>query len=162
MDYSYIIVFVIIIIGVLIWQLNRSRSQHYVLSKQLFPELDLFVLIAKKERKIQNLIVHIKAKKELNIKQVRCELISEKREFTYIDSSEISESITLPFRIQHQATYEAVIPFKNLKEIISGKISSMNTFRMVVVLEHSKTFKSHELALNKYWKIYKADTGKYN
>ena len=162
MDFSYIIVFIILIIGVLIWQLSQARSQQFTLSKQIFPDLDLLVIVAKKERKIQDLIVRIEAKKELNLLHIRCELISENREFTYIDSSEISESISLPYHIQDQTDFDAVFPFHRLKEVLSGKTSSMNTFRMVVVLEHNKTYKSHELALSKYWKIYKADTGKYN
>ncbi|RLD32418.1 MAG: hypothetical protein DRI88_00485 [Bacteroidetes bacterium] len=162
MDFSYIIVFVILIIGVLIWQLSQSRSRQFTLSKQIFPDLDLLVIIAKKERKIQDVIVRVEAKKELNLLHIRCELISENREFTYIDSSEISESIHLPYRIQKQTGFDAIFPFQGLKEVFADKTSSMNTFRMVVVLEHNKTYKSHELALSKYWKIYKADTGKYN
>jgi len=86
MDFSYIIVFVILIIGVLIWQLSQSRSRQFTLSKQIFPDLDLLVIIAKKERKIQDVIVRVEAKKELNLLHIRCELISENREFTYIDS----------------------------------------------------------------------------
>ncbi len=162
MDFSYIIVFVILIIGVLIWQLSQSRSRQFTLSKQIFPDLDLLVIIAKKERKIQDVIVRVEAKKELNLLHIRCELISENREFTYIDSSEISESIHLPYRIQNQTGFDAIFPFQGLKEVFADKTSSMSTFRMVVVLEHHKTYKSHELALSKYWKIYKADTGKYN
>ncbi len=162
MDISYIIVFVILIIGVLIWQLSQSRPRTFVLSEQVYPELDLVVLIGKKERKIHEIVITIKAKKEITIQEVRCELISEKREFRSIDLSEISPLLSLPSFVQDQADYNAFIPFEKLKEIITGSAPFGHTFRMVIKLENGKVFKSHELALSKYWKIYKADTGRYN
>jgi hypothetical protein len=159
---AYLIVFGMLIIGILIWQARQSKQLTFSLSKQIFPELDLYVLTSKKEGKIKEVIVRIEAKKEIEVREVKLELISPKREFVYIFSGEVIGSPSLPRQLQNKSNFDLSFPYDNLKEIMNEKMPVMNSFRAVVELEKGKVFKSHELTISKYWKIHKADTGRYN
>jgi hypothetical protein len=158
----YLIVFGILIIGVLIWQARQSKLRIFNLSKQVFPELNLLTLTSKKEGKIREVIVRTNAKKEITIRQVNFELISPKREFIYIPSTELAESVTLPHLMHNETILELSFPYERLKETMKEKMPVMNSFRVVLELDNGKVFKSHELTISKYWNIHKADTGKYN
>jgi dihydroxyacetone kinase-like predicted kinase len=158
---SYIIVFAIIIAGVIIWQL-RSNTHFLRLSHQEYPELSLSALIAKKERKIDAFIIQIHAKQSIVVIQIKFELISKKRAFEYISSDEIVDSLTIPFKINGNTTFEASFAYEKLKDIIDSKMSDLHSFRIAVESQNNKVYKSHELKFDKFWKIYKADTGKYN
>ncbi|PLW95907.1 MAG: hypothetical protein C0591_10120 [Marinilabiliales bacterium] len=158
---AYIIVFLILIIGVIIWQL--SSNTHFLrLSHQEYPELSLSVLIAKKERKIDEFIIRIYAKKNIVADQIKFELISSKRAFEYILSNEIVDALIFPHKIDKNNTFEAKYAYDKLKNIINSKMSELNSFRIVIELQNKKVCKSHELKFDKFWKIYKADTGRYN
>jgi len=158
----YLIVFGILIIGVLIWQARQSKKRVFSLSKQVFPELNLWVLTSKKEGKIKEVIVRTIAKKDIIIRQLKFELISPKREFIYISSTELADSVALPHPIQNETKSDLSFPYDTLKEIMKEKMPVMNSFRVVIELDNGKVFKSHELTISKYWNIHKADTGKYN
>ena len=158
----YLIVFGILIIGVLIWQARQSKQRIFKLSEQIFPELNLQIFTSKKEGKIQNVIVRISAKKEIVVRQVNFELISPKREFVYVSSTELAEPVAFPHIIHGKTKSDLSFPYNRLKEIFKEKMPAMNSFRVVIELDNGKVFKSHELTISKYWNIHKADTGKYN
>lgn len=157
----YVIVFGLLIIGVIIWQL-RSNTRYLRLSHQLYPELILDVLISKKERMIDEFIIRIQAKQKLSLRQLKIELISAKRSFEYIILDEISDNISFPYTIAQSTVYDAIYPYEDLKQLITGKMLHLSSFRVVVVLQNNKLFKSHELKFDKFWKIYRSDTGRYN
>jgi hypothetical protein len=158
---SFIIVFSILILGVLIWQL-RSNTHFLRLSHQEYPEISLSVLITKKERKIDEFIIRMYAKQEMVADQVKFELISKKRAFDYILSDEIVDTLVFPIKIDGNTTFEAAFSYEKLKDIINSKMGDLNSFRVAVDFQNNKVYKSHELKFDKFWKIYKADTGRYN
>lgn len=158
---SFIIVFAILIIGVIIWQLG-SNTHYLRLSKQEYPELSLEVLITKKERKIQELVIRIHAKKDIIIEQIKIELISQKRDFDYINSIEVLDSNPFPILIQPSASSHISFPFEELKDLITARDTESVSFRVVVESKEDKVYKSHELKFDKFWKIYKLDSGRYN
>ena len=162
MTLSYILIFAIIIGAVIIWQLRQSKSRYLRLSNQVFPELTLSILISKKERKINKLNVRIDAKKNVTIELIKFELISPKREFRYVESTKISNSISLPVNLKKGTTFDAIFPYEEFKTAITNEMTVLNSFRAVLETQNGKVFKSHELKLDKFWKIYKADSGKYN
>ena len=162
MTLSYIIIFVILIGAVIIWQLRQSKSRYLRLSNQVFPELTLSILISKKERKINKLNIRIDAKKDVTIERIKFELISPKREFKYIESTEISNSVSLPVNLKRLTTFDAIFPYEEFKIAITNEMTVLNSFRVVIETQNKKVFKSHELKLDKFWKIFKADSGKYN
>lgn len=158
---SYIIVFAIIIIGVIIWQL-RSNTRYLRLSHQEYPELTLDILVSKKERKIDEFIIRIYAKKDIILRDISIELISVKREFGHITITEVLPTIILPFNIDCLKTADTLCSYEDLKKIINDRMNELSTFRVVLRLQNNKVCKSHELKFDNLWKIYKADTGKYN
>ena len=162
MTLSYILIFAILIGAVIIWQLRQSKSRYLRLSNQVFPELTLSILISKKERKINKLNVRIDAKKNVTIEHIKFELISPKREFRYVESTKISNSISLPVNLKKGTTFDAIFPYEEFKTAITNEMTVLNSFRAVLETQNGKVFKSHELKLDKFWKIYKADSGKYN
>jgi hypothetical protein len=158
---SYIIVFTLIIAGVIIWQL-RSNTHFLRLSYQEYPELSLSVMITKKERMIDEFIIRIYAKQVLAVNRIKFEIISTNRVFEYISSEEIADTLDFPIKIDGNTTFEASYAYENLKDIINSKVSDIHSFRIAVESKDYKVYKSHELKFDKFWKIYKADTGKYN
>lgn len=158
---SYIIVFAIIIIGVIIWQL-RSNTRYLRLSHQEYPELTLDILVSKKERKIDEFIIRVYTKQNISIHEISIELISVKREFEHITITEVLPTITFPFNIEHLATADTLCSYEDLKKIITERMKQLSTFRVVLRLQNNRVCKSHELKFDNLWKIYKADTGKYN
>jgi len=157
----YMIVFGLLITGVIIWQL-RSNTRFLRLSHQYYPELILDVLISKKERKIDKFIIRIHTKQKVPLKQLKIELISAKRSFEYIDLDEISDTVILPDTIKQSTVYDAAYPYEDLKQLITNKMIHLSSFRVVVVLQNNKLYKSHELKFDKFWKIFRSDTGRYN
>lgn len=158
---SYIIVFTIIIIGVIIWQL-RSNTRYLRLSHQKYPELSLDILITKKERKIDEFIIRVHAKSDITIREINIELISKQREFKHLSISEVFPELSLPFSIKHLVTTDTLCSYEVLKKAITESMTHLNSFRIVLELQNNKVYKSHELQFDKLWKIYKSDTGKYN
>lgn len=159
---AYLIVFGILIIGVLVWQARQSKQLIFDLSKQIFPELNLIVLSTKKDRKINEVIIRTEAKKEIVLKEIKFELISPQREFIYILSAELIDPSSFPHQLTKGESIDMTFQYEELKRIIKEKMPLMHSFRAVLELENGKVFKSHELTISKYWKIHKADTGRYN
>ena len=162
MTLSYILIFAILIGAVIIWQFRQSKSRYLRLSNQVFPELTLSILISKKERKINKLSIRIETKKNVTIERIKFELISLKREFKYIESTEISNSVSLPVNLKRLTTFDIIFPYEEFKIAITNEMTVLNSFRVVLETQNKKVFKSHELKLDKFWKIFKADSGRYN
>ena len=158
---SYIIVFTLLIVGVIIWQLS-SKKRFLRLSYQELPELVLSILISKKERKIDRFIIRVIGKKEFEIQKLKIELISDQREFTYIPSDEFSDTRTYPIKINNSESMDIDYSYDKLKDMITTKASNLHSFRIVLELGNNKVYKSHELKFDKLWKIYRSDTGRYN
>jgi hypothetical protein len=146
---------------VIIWQIS-AKKRFLRLSHQLLPEFILSILITKKERKIDLLIVRIQAREDIEISQLKVELISNKREFTYILSDELSDSNTIPFKLNNTETIDISYDYESFRDAITSKSSYLRSFRIVVSLPNAKSYKSHELKFDKFWKIYKSDSGRYN
>ncbi|MEE4259780.1 MAG: hypothetical protein V2I62_08475 [Bacteroidales bacterium] len=157
----YVIIFGLLITGVIIWQL-RSNTRYLRLSHQLYPEIILDVLISKKERKVDEFIIRIHAKHDVSLRQLKIELITAKREFEYIASDEIEGFLSFPSIVERSNTFDTICPYEELKNLITSKMPHLSSFRVVLELQNNKVYKSHELKFDKFWKIYRSDTGRYN
>ena len=159
---TYIIVFGVIIGGVAIWQLRRSKPRPYVLSTQNYPELQLRIIIQKQEGKTKDFIIQTTGLQKLSIANVFVELISKKRTFEKIDTGLINENLDLPIAVLKNQTARFVYPFASFKKYLLSSDFSFKSFRVVVEDHNEKKYKSHEMAFNKNWVIYRPDTGTYN
>jgi len=159
---TYVIVFGLIIGGVAIWQLRRSKTRPYVLSTQNYPELQLRVIIQKQEGKTKDFVIQLSSHKELILHTVFIELISKSRTFEKIDQGLINENIDFPLNLQQKQTAKFVYPFETFKKYLLNSDFKFKSFRVVVEDSNNKKYKSHEMAFNKNWVIYRPDTGRYN
>jgi hypothetical protein len=158
---SIIIVFALLILGVIIWQIS-AKKRFLRLSHQELPEFALSILITKEERQIDKFIVRIQAKSNVAIEQLKIELISKTRVFSYILSNELSDAITFPLKINDSESIDLEYDYENLKKAITTKALELQSFRIVIGLQKAKLYKSHELKFDKFWKIFKSDSGRYN
>ncbi|MCF6170384.1 MAG: hypothetical protein L3J66_05325 [Bacteroidales bacterium] len=159
---TYIIVFGLIIGGVAAWQLRRSKPRPYVLSTQYFPELKLRILIEKQEGKTKEFVVQLTGLQELTVSAVFIELISKSRAFKTIEAGQIKEDRELPLLLRKNHTDGFSYPFNLFKSYLQKSDFPFKTFRIVVETTRGKKYKSHELAFNKTWVIYRPDSGAYN
>lgn len=132
------------------------------MSVQIFPECMLKILVLKQHGKIQTLVVRIIARKEFKVIDFKVELIDRKREFSYLNFNKNNNSTSFPPGIAKNKFADANIPFEEFKKTLASQEKTFQTFRFVIENDSGKKFKTHELALNKNWTIYKPDTGKYN
>ena len=159
---TYIIVFGLIIGGVAIWQLRRSKARPYVLSTQNYPELQLRVIIQKQEGKTKDFIIQISSGRELILHTVFIELISKSRTFEKVDDGLINENIDFPIALQQRQMAKFVYPFESFKKYLLKSDFKFESFRVIVEDVNNKKYKSHEMAFNKNWVIFRPDTGTYN
>jgi len=159
---AYIIVFGLIIGGVSIWQLRNAKARPYMLSRQSFPGFLLILSIEKYEGKTKGFLIKTVFKSQLEPDHLWLEMINKKRETETIQLNNHLE-IRGNTDVQNDKisrTYKT--SFAGLTEVLKESQFKYSTFRIVVETTNGQKFKSHELALNKRWTIYRPDSGKYN
>ncbi|RLD42518.1 MAG: hypothetical protein DRI89_07040 [Bacteroidetes bacterium] len=159
---TYVIVFGVIIGGVAIWQLRRSKARPYVLSTQNYPELQLRVIIQKQDGKTKDFLVQTTGLQELSVSSLFVELISKSRSFAKIDTGLIHKNLDLPILILQNQVIQFIYPFDSFKKYLQSSDFKFKSFRVVLEDGNGKKYKSHEMAFNKNWVIYRPDTGRYN
>jgi hypothetical protein len=157
---TYLIVFGLIIGGVAVWQLRNAKPRPYWLSHQIFPDMQMWVLIEKKDGKHKSVILKTMHNKNLSLNTPRVELINNKRERLFID---------LPWKDKQEKANKdgwleniSELNFNDFYKSLNSSAFKFRTFRITVHDQEGKPFKSHELAFNKRWTIYRPDSGKYN
>ena len=159
---TYIIVFGLIIGAVSVWQFRISKARPYLLSNQIFPQLSLELLIEKSQGKTKEFIIKVDHKKSFEIKIPRVELIGKSRKIELIDLDNLSSNRTE--NKDSSGSFEIIFryQFSEFSELLKKINFSFKTFRIIIEDKTGKKFKSHELAFNKTWTIYRPDSGKYN
>ena len=90
---TYIVVFGLILIGIIIWQFRYAKPRPFWLSFQIYPDLKLWVQVEKKDGKHKSLIIRCEIKPENYIKLPYIELIDKKREKIKIEIPKETEGI---------------------------------------------------------------------
>ncbi|MCF6342241.1 MAG: hypothetical protein L3J31_05485 [Bacteroidales bacterium] len=160
--FTYIIVFGLIIGGVAVWQLRRSKPRPYVLSTQYYPELKVQLYIEKQEGKTKDFVIRLNGLQELTVAAISIELISKSRAFQSIEAGQIEEVNKLPFLLRKYQTADFSYPFDTFKSHLQKVDFPFTSFRISIETTQGKKCKSHELAFNKTWVIYRPDSGSYN
>lgn len=157
---TYVVVFGLIITGVIIWQVRYGRPRPYWLSHQVFPNLKLWIFVEKKDGKHKYLI--IKTEQENNIKTYPpfVELINTSREKLKINIPKIDPKISII--TENKITIEYKYDFTNFSKTLNTSDFKFSTFRISVENTNGQMYKSHELAFDKRWTIFRPDSGKYN
>ncbi len=157
---TYIIVFGLIIGGFAFWQFRYSKPRPYLLSQQMFPELNLSLLIEKTEGKTKEFIIKLDLKTQMETDPPNVELIDKNRIIEIVSLDTLLKDIGSTHKNKSSIIYK--YSFTDFNKLLKNNDFSFKTFRLVIDSKMGKKFKSHELAFNKTWTIYRPDGGKYN
>ncbi len=159
---SYVILFAFGLTAVYLYQKHRTKQRNLPLSIQHFPDVLLEVIIQKQYGKTQNLMVKISAQKEFTIAKFSVELIDKKRKIDSVEIKTDKINRITPIKLNHAEQHHFKLHPQHFQEFLQKQEIPFSTFRFVVEKIDGKKFKSHDLAFNKNWTIYKPDSGTYN
>jgi len=159
---SYILIAVIIILAFTVYNYRKKQTRYYLLSRQKYPKLELKIIIQKTQRKISAVVISLSTVEDLDLSDIKVELISHKREFNYYSLASLISTNRLPSKLKKNTKVEFSVPFEEFRTLLMDGEHPFRTFRFVAVSEKDKSYKSHELGFDKKWVIYRPDSGKYN
>lgn len=157
---TYVIVFGLIIMGVIIWQVRYGKARPFWLSHQIFPDLKLWIFVEKKDGKHKSIIIKSEQGDKTKTYPPTVELISNSREKLIIEIPEKDPQIS-KFS-ENKITVEYKYDFIKLSKALKSNDFKFSTFRFSIKNAKGQMYKSHELAFDKRWTIYRPDSGKYN
>ena len=158
---SYIVIAALIVISVYVYNLRKNRISTFSISIQQFPALILIIKIKKNKGRIEDIIIEIQSKSQLEIISTKAELISKTRDFNYYDLQNIAE-LKLPLNLEKGKSRHIILSFNSFKSLLMDGEHPFRTFRFTITDSSGKKYKSHELGFNKKWVLYKPDSGHYN
>jgi len=159
----YAIIFGLGIALVSLFFYRKDQQRILVLSEQLFTSLGLAVSILKEKGKVKNVIISFSPiTMDGFCASLGVELIDAQRKIKQLDISHLIDK-PLPYHTwQINVNIKTLIDFATLQKYIEDQEFSLQSFRFVTETKTGKKFKSHELAFNEYWHLFKIDSGQYN
>ncbi len=159
---SYILIAAIMILSFTVYNYRKKQIRYYQLSMQKYPELVLSIIIQKTQRKISAVLVKLSSTGEMNLNDIKIELISAKREFNYYSLRSLISTKSLPTKLNKNTKIEFLIPFEEFRTLLMDGEHPFRTFRFIAVSDKKQSYKSHEMGFDKKWIIYRPDSGTYN
>jgi len=150
------------ILSFTVYNYRKKQIRYYQLSIQKYPELVISIVIQKTQRKISAVIVKLSTIEDLDLSDIKTELISRKREFNYYSLKPIISTNDLPTKLEKNTKIEFLIPFEEFRTLLMDGEHPFRTFRFIAVSDKGKSYKSHEMGFDKKWIIYRPDSGTYN
>lgn len=157
---TYVVVFGLIITGVIIWQVRYGKPRPYWLSHQVFPDLKLWIFVEKKDGKHNFLIIKTEQDNKIKTYPPVVELITTSREKLIVNIPKIEPQISKIS--ENKITIEYKYDFATFSKTLKTNDFKFSTFRISVENSKGQMYKSHELAFDKRWTIFRPDSGKYN
>jgi len=157
---GYVVLFIVGLTVLYAYQWRKIKKRDLSLSRQAYADAILELFIQKQHGKTQKIILQIIAKTDLQLQDIAVELIGKKREFQTVKFS-TDDSDKLIF-ISKNNRHHFLIDPDFFKKFISEQGAEFRTFRLIVTNDKGKKFKTHELAFNSKWTLFKPDSGKYN
>lgn len=156
---TYVIIFGFGIGLVSLWLYRKDKQRLLPVSVQHYSNLEMSVCIEKEKGELTEIVIRLDSKgKNLNPSSLELELIDKKRNKQIADLTHLIQdhkSSDFPVsKIQIKAGDFLAV----LKEVDFPFVG----FRIVVRTSNGNQFKSHELAYDGRWKLYKLDSGNYN
>ena len=144
------------------YRYSRHRTKQLPLSSQIYTDCELKVFAYKQSGKFS--VIHFRslAKKDMQLINVRIELIDKNRSFQYVDLDDILENHRFPVNLSAGENFDIKASIKDFRTLINRTDIPYKTFRLVIETQNEKKFKSHKLAFNQSGVIYRPDSGKYN
>ncbi len=150
------------ILSFTVYNYRKKQIRYYQLSIQKYPELVLSIIIQKTQRKISAVLVKLSSTGEMNLNDIKIELISAKREFNYYSLRSLISTKSLPTKLNKNTKIELLIPFEEFRTLLMDGEHPFRTFRFIAVSDKKQSYKSHEMGFDKRWIIYRPDSGTYN
>jgi len=156
---TYVIIFGFGIGLVSLYFYRKDKQRLLPVSVQHYSNLVMSVLIEKEKGELTKIVIQFDSKdKALDPSSLELELIDTKR------NKQIAE---LTHLIQdHNGNDLSVSEFQIKADDFLALLKEVDfpfvSFRIVVKTSGGNQFKSHELAYNDRWKLYKLDSGNYN
>ncbi len=152
----------LIVGAVMTYRHKKIAVKQFLISENIYPQLVIGIYVEKTKGKLSAVKVQIKGIESLILEKLQLELITRKREFNYYDLSDKNLVDSLPHKLNEKHSKEFSINYSGLKSLLEQGELPFRTFRFVVTDTNGKTYKSHELGLDKKWQIMRPDSGHYN
>lgn len=149
-----LIIIMLVVLGVSsFWILRKEKEKVYLLSNQVFPELNLHIFNRKIQNKTRKLEVKIVANKLINIQQINIELINKQREIFQIEFPLNYLKVVFPVKLLAGESCQFTAFIEVVKQTFIDSENKPKTFRVAVESVEKKKFKSHELIFTKKWDL---------
>lgn len=158
----YITIAIILILVITVYNYRKKQVRYYLLSLQRYPELVLSIRIQKQKGKISAIFVNLSTTVDIELKDLKIELITVKREFNYYSLKSLLNSDPFPVKLEENSKIKFLVRFKDFRTLLMDGEHPFRTFRFVIISGKDKIFKSHEMGFDKKWVIYRSDSGTYN
>ncbi len=156
---TYIIVFGLLIVFASLFLYRKDKKRILPLSQQQYPGFELTLSVGKEKNKIIFILFNTNNSKiQITSKNVFIEFIDKdrKRETNAFDKIIERKSKTV-------SKFNGVVfSYSDLKNSLEKIPFPFVSFRFIFVDDKGHKFKTHELAINSRWDLYKPDSGKYN
>lgn len=160
--FGYVILFSVGLGLFITYQWRRTRVSDLLLSGQNYSGTTIDVFVKKEKTKITLIYIQFSSPTPQEILSCSVDLINKKREILNVKGIDIDPQMKPRKKKNESDKIIFLFDFETFKEYITRLGFKFSTFRMVVETENGKRFKSHELALNKNWTVFKPDSGRYN
>jgi len=132
-------------------------------SEQSYSQMVMAVYIKKEKGKITEIILQLNPlKNTLQMNGFQLELTNENHDKKAVDIMPLMKLAARTLDLQAAKTFRFSIPAQNFEDFLSSQSGPYDRFRFVVVTPENKKFKSHTLAMNPRWGLFKQDSGRYN
>ncbi len=159
---GYIIIILFVTVSVYVYNSRKNTIRSFVLSEQIYPGIIYRVWIKKEKGSISSIILDLSCKRNIEINELKVELITLKRTINSYSLNTLAQNTTLPKKVDSGENINIEINFDQFKTLLSEGDLPFRTFRFVILTAQGGIFKSHELGFNKKWIIYRPDSGNYN
>lgn len=158
---AYIVLFVVGFTVIYAYRWKRTKRRDLPLSIQNYADAILRCSVYKQQGKIIELRLSLSAKSSLKPVKLNIELLDNKRKITLVElpnSTKHMENVILKPGENHVFHFQLI----SLIKLLNNQPKKIGSFRIAIENDKGKKYKTHELAFNKNWSIYRPDSGKYN
>jgi len=160
LTYFFVFGFGIAIVSLYLYRKDKQRL--LPISEQQYAGLLMHIYIEKEKSKLIHVIIGLRFfNKSNHLTKLEIELIDPKRNKQIINITPLVRQNTKT-KNDTAMIQELTILFNDLQDTLIKEKFQYQSFRFVVETTEGKKYKSHELAYNERWQLFKLDSGTYN
>jgi hypothetical protein len=160
---SYIIIFGFGILLAALYLFRKDKKRMLPVSEQTYSQLVIAIYIKKEKGKITEIILQLSPlRNTLQVSDFYLELTNEDHDKKTVDIKPLMKLPPETIELKPPGDYRFSILSQNFETFLSNQTGPYDRFRFVVVTQENNKFKSHTLAMNARWGLFKQDSGRYN